>query len=139
MRGCAPANSSLLDVQMQLAHGASMTTLGEMTACIADEVNQPLATVVTNAKACLSWLRRGTPDAIRRVQALAKKTSLEKVALDVNEPGEGDHPVGAAGAIQGSQGWRISPRSLRTKDESLAKDPPTRASMPPLLSPHNTH
>jgi PAS domain S-box-containing protein len=95
----------LLDAQMELAHVTRVTTLGEMTASIAHEVNQPLAAVVANAEACLSWLRRGTPDVdaacrsvewiiddgnrasqvIRRVRTLAKKTSLEKVPLDVND------------------------------------------------------
>jgi PAS domain S-box-containing protein len=94
-----------LDAQMELAHVTRVTTLGELTASIAHEVNQPLAAVVANAEASLRWLRRGTPDVdaacrsvewiiddgnrasevIRRVRALAKKTSLEKVLLDVND------------------------------------------------------
>jgi PAS domain S-box-containing protein len=94
-----------LDAQMELAHVTRITTLGELAASIAHEVNQPLAAVVANAEAGLSWLRRGTPDVdaacrsvewiindgnrasevIRRVRALANKTSLEKVPLDVND------------------------------------------------------
>jgi PAS domain S-box-containing protein len=94
-----------LDAQMELAHVTRVTTLGELTASIAHEVNQPLAAVVANAEACLRWLDRGTPDldgarrsvrwiiddgnraseVIRRVRALAKKTEIEKVLLDVNE------------------------------------------------------
>ena len=82
-----------------------MTTLGELTASIAHEVNQPLAAVVANAEACLRWLDRETPDldearrsvewvindgnraseVIRRVRALANKTDIEKVPLDVND------------------------------------------------------
>jgi C4-dicarboxylate-specific signal transduction histidine kinase len=82
-----------------------VTTLGELTASIAHEVNQPLAAVVANAHSCLRWLDRNTPDldgarrsvewiiddgnraseVIRRVRALAKKTDIEKVALDVND------------------------------------------------------
>src|SRR6202043_119350 len=69
------------------------------------EGNQPLAGVVSNAETGLRWLRRGTPDpdaacrslewviddgnraseVIRRVRALANKTSLEKVPRDINE------------------------------------------------------
>ncbi|MDB5639857.1 MAG: sensor histidine kinase, partial [Bradyrhizobium sp.] len=69
------------------------------------EVNQPLAAVVANAEACLRWLDRGPPDldaarrsvewviddgnraseVMRRVRALANKTSIEKVPLDVND------------------------------------------------------
>jgi PAS domain S-box-containing protein len=95
----------LLDAQMELAHVTRVMTLGELTASIAHEVNQPLAGVIANAEACLRWLRRGTPDVdaacrsvewiiedgnrasevIRRVRALANKISLEKVPLDVND------------------------------------------------------
>jgi signal transduction histidine kinase len=82
-----------------------VTMLGELTASISHEVNQPLAAVVTNAEACLRWLARETPDlnaarrsvewiindgkraseVIRRVRALAKKTDIEKVPLDIND------------------------------------------------------
>ncbi|MEA2950237.1 MAG: hypothetical protein QOI40_5567, partial [Alphaproteobacteria bacterium] len=90
---------------MELAHVTRITTLGELTASIAHEVNQPLAAVVANAEACLVWLDRGTPDlaaarrsvewiindgnraseVIRRVRALANKTDIERVPLDVND------------------------------------------------------
>jgi C4-dicarboxylate-specific signal transduction histidine kinase len=93
------------EAQLELAHVTRITTLGELAASIAHEVNQPLAAVVANAEASLSWLRRGTPDVdaacrsvewiindgnrasevIRRVRALANKTSFEKVPLDVND------------------------------------------------------
>ena len=82
-----------------------MTTLGELTASIAHEVNQPLTAVVANADAALRWLNRETPDlaaarrsvewviddsnraneVIRRVRSLAKKTDLEKMPLDLNQ------------------------------------------------------
>ena len=95
----------LLDAQMELARVTRVTTLGELTASIAHEVNQPLAAVVANAEACLRWLDRATPDldavrrsvewliddshraseVIRRVRALAKKSDTEKVRLDVND------------------------------------------------------
>ncbi len=94
-----------LDAQMELAHVTRITTLGELTASIAHEVNQPLAGVVANAEAGLRWLNRGTPDleaaihsfelimddgsraseVIHRIRALAKKTVIEKVPLDVND------------------------------------------------------
>jgi len=90
---------------MELAHVTRVTTLGELTVSIAHEVNQPLAAIVANAEAGLRWLRRGTPDldaacrsvesiiddgiraseVIRRVRALAKKTSPEKMPLDVSD------------------------------------------------------
>jgi PAS domain S-box-containing protein len=99
------AEHALRKAQAELAHVARVTTLGEMTASIAHEVNQPLAAVVANAEACLRWLDRETPnlggarrsvewiiddgnranEVIRRVRALAKKTDIEKVPLKVNE------------------------------------------------------
>jgi PAS domain S-box-containing protein len=95
----------LLDAQMELAHVNRVTTMGQLTASIAHEVNQPLAAVVANAEACLRWLGRETPDldaarrsvkwviddgnrasgVIRRFRALANKTRIEKVPLDVND------------------------------------------------------
>jgi PAS domain S-box-containing protein len=95
----------LLDAQMELARVTRVTTLGELTASIAHEVNQPLAAVVANAEACLRWLDRGTPDlnavrrsvewviddgnraseVIRRVRSLANKSDIDKVPLDVND------------------------------------------------------
>jgi PAS domain S-box-containing protein len=99
------ASEALREAQMELAHVTRITTLGELTASIAHEVNQPLAAVVANAEACLRWLDRGTPDldaarrsvewiiddgnraseVIRRVRALANKTDIEKAPLDVND------------------------------------------------------
>jgi C4-dicarboxylate-specific signal transduction histidine kinase len=99
------ASEALREAQMELAHVTRVTTLGELTASIAHEVNQPLAAVVANAEACLRWLGRGTPDldaarrsvewiindgnraseVIRRVRALANKTDIQKVPLDLNE------------------------------------------------------
>jgi PAS domain S-box-containing protein len=95
----------LFDAQMELAHVTRVTTLGEMTASIAHEINQPLAALVANAEACLRWLDRGTPDldaarrsvewivddgiraseVIKRVRALAKKTDIEKAPLGIND------------------------------------------------------
>jgi PAS domain S-box-containing protein len=92
------------EAQAELAHVTRVTTLGELTASIAHEVNQPLAGVVANAEACLAWLERETPnldearrslawiiedgnragEVIRRVRALATKTDAKKAPLDVN-------------------------------------------------------
>ncbi len=41
---------------------ARVTTMGELTASIAHEINQPLAALVTNANACLRWLAAETPN-----------------------------------------------------------------------------
>ena len=95
----------LLDAQLELARVTRVTTLGELTASIAHEVNQPLAGLVANAQACLKWLDRAPPnldaarrsvewviedgnrasEVIRRVRALANNASFEKVSLDVND------------------------------------------------------
>ena len=102
------AEKELREAQAELAHITRVTTLGEMTASIAHEVNQPLAAVKANAEACLHWLDRETPDldaarrsvewviddsnraneVIRRVRSLAKKTDLgENLEVDLNEVG----------------------------------------------------
>jgi PAS domain S-box-containing protein len=98
------AENALREAQAELAHVTRVTTLGELTASIAHEVNQPLAAVVANAEACLRWLDRETPDlnaarrsmewvindgiraseVVRRVRTLANKTDIEKVPIDVN-------------------------------------------------------
>jgi PAS domain S-box-containing protein len=99
------AEEKLHKAQQELAHVTRVTTLGELTASIAHEVNQPLAAAVANAEACLRWLDRETPDlaaarrsvewiindscraseVIRRVRALAKNSGIEKMPLDVND------------------------------------------------------
>jgi PAS domain S-box-containing protein len=99
------AERTLREAQAELAHITRLTTLGELTASIAHEVNQPLAAVVANAEACLGWINRETPDlkaarrsvewviddgiraseVVRRVRALANKTDTERLPLDVND------------------------------------------------------
>jgi C4-dicarboxylate-specific signal transduction histidine kinase len=99
------AEQALSKAQAELAHVTRVTTLGELTASITHEINQPLAAIITNAEACLSWLGRETPEldaarrsvklivddgnraseVIRRLRAFAKKTDIEKVRLDLNE------------------------------------------------------
>jgi PAS domain S-box-containing protein len=98
------AERALRKAQAELAHVTRVTSLGELTASIAHEVNQPLGAVVANAEACLRWLDRETPDlararrsvewvicdgnraseVVRRVRALAKKADVEKTPLDIN-------------------------------------------------------
>jgi PAS domain S-box-containing protein len=98
------AEEDLRKAQLDLAHASRLTALGELTASIAHEVNQPLAAVVSGGAACLRWLDRGTPnldearraaewiikegnrasDVIRRVRALMTKTETQKAPLDIN-------------------------------------------------------
>lgn len=56
--------------QSTLAHVARVTTLGEMAASIAHEVNQPLAAIVTNANAGKRWIQAGTAQLDKVVQSI---------------------------------------------------------------------
>src|SRR3977135_1834104 len=56
------AEDELRKTQTELAHVTRVTMLGELTASIAHEVNQPLAAAVANAAACLRWLDHDTAD-----------------------------------------------------------------------------
>ena len=99
------AEEALRRSQAEFAHVARVASLGEMTASIAHEVNQPLAAVVANGHACLRWLSASPPnvakaieaaerivkdgkdagEVVRRVRALFKRTVLERAPLDLGE------------------------------------------------------
>jgi len=99
------AEEALHRSQSDLAHITRVTTLGELAASIAHEVNQPLAAVITNSEAGLRWLNREVPDTaevraaieramsqahrasevIRRIRALSRKTDPLNVSLDLPE------------------------------------------------------
>jgi PAS domain S-box-containing protein len=98
--------TSLRQAQVELAHITRLTTLGELTASIAHEVNQPLAGVVGNGAACLRWLSKDPPEfygevrasveamisdanrasmIIAKIRALAKNSSPQMAPIDINE------------------------------------------------------
>jgi PAS domain S-box-containing protein len=99
------AEESLRQAQADLARVNRMTTMGELTASLAHEVNQPIAAAVTNAKTCLRWLTRDHPDVeearaaalrivndgtraaeiIKRIRLLFKKGTSERELVDINE------------------------------------------------------
>jgi PAS domain S-box-containing protein len=99
------AEQELRQAQAELAHITRVTTLGELAASIAHEVNQPIAAVATNAAAGLGWLGAKPPkldevratlgyivkdaqragDVMHRIRALAKKALLSMARFDVNE------------------------------------------------------
>jgi signal transduction histidine kinase len=99
------AQESLHAAQTALAHAARVATLGEMSASIAHEVNQPLAGIVTNGEAGLRWLDRKEPElgevrsamermirdgkrasqVVERLRALARKAPAQTALLDLNE------------------------------------------------------
>ncbi|HEY1475285.1 MAG TPA: ATP-binding protein [Pseudolabrys sp.] len=60
------------EARSQLAHVGRVTTLGEMTASIAHEVNQPLAAAVINGNACLRWLADKPPNLDEARQAVTR-------------------------------------------------------------------
>jgi PAS domain S-box-containing protein len=60
------------EVQMELAHANRVATMGQLTASIAHEVNQPIAATVANAQAALRWLSARPPDLKEGRQALAR-------------------------------------------------------------------
>ena len=66
------AEARLAAVQGQLAHANRIETMGQLTASIAHEVNQPIAATVTNASAALRWLDRQPPDLDEAKQALGR-------------------------------------------------------------------
>lgn len=66
------AQGMLRQVQAEFAHAARVSMLGELTASIAHEVNQPLAAIATNASAGLRWLDRAEPD-VAEVRALTQR------------------------------------------------------------------
>lgn len=98
------AHAELARLQAEFAHAARVSMLGELTASIAHEVNQPLAAIAANAAAGLRWLGRDEPDVaearaitariaadaqraadiIARVRTMASARPLEKTALSVN-------------------------------------------------------
>jgi PAS domain S-box-containing protein len=99
------AEFDLHKTRSELAHVMRVTSLGELTASIAHEVNQPLGAVVTNAQACMRWLDRENPDlnqaqaaldrivqdghrageVVQRIRALAKKVDVQKTPVHIND------------------------------------------------------
>lgn len=99
------AEHSLHQARGDLAHVSRVTTMGELMASIAHEVNQPLAAIVTNGQACLRLLSSETSDmersrqvigrmindglraseVIKRIRDLLHKAETEKVRVNINE------------------------------------------------------
>lgn len=74
---------ALLLAQTELAHAARVATLGELTASIAHEVNQPLMAVVTDGQAAMRWLNRAPPNLDEVEAALTRITSEGRRAADI--------------------------------------------------------
>ena len=67
------AEDALHHAQTELAHVTRVATLGEMTASIAHEINQPLGAIVNNASACLRWLAAQNLEEARQSAALVDR------------------------------------------------------------------
>ena len=96
---------ALRNTRRKLSSAMQVATVAELSASIAHEINQPLASVVTNAHACQTWLSHDPPnleravatldriirdghssaDVVRRIRALFKETYLVKAPLDINQ------------------------------------------------------
>ena len=99
------ALEALQQAHADLAHISRVTTMGELTASLAHEINQPIAAAITNANTCLRWLAFAPPDIeeareaasriikdgtraadiIKRIRLLFKKGVAQREPVDVNE------------------------------------------------------
>jgi predicted ATPase/signal transduction histidine kinase len=99
------SEASLREAQTELAHVTRVTTMGELAASIAHEVNQPLAGIVTNGNASLRWLSNPVPNldeareaihriirdgsragqVVARIRALSQKTRAARESVNINE------------------------------------------------------
>ncbi|HET6142320.1 MAG TPA: PAS domain-containing protein [Candidatus Acidoferrales bacterium] len=99
------AEEALRRAQSDLAHVNRVTTMGELTASLAHEVNQPIAAAITNANTCVRWLTRDDPDLeearaaamrivkdgtraaeiVSRIRQVFKKSVPERESVDVND------------------------------------------------------
>ncbi len=98
-------SAELMKTQTELAHLSQVLSMGELTASIAHEINQPLTAVVTHGHACAEWLSANPPNlekaqqtvqriiqdgtragaVISRIRALFKKEAPAKDWLDIND------------------------------------------------------
>jgi PAS domain S-box-containing protein len=91
------AEESLHKAQADLAHATRVTTLGELAASIAHEINQPLTAVATSGNACLRWLNRDPPDFNAARQAVAR------IVQDAHRAGDVIHSLRALAVKSGPQ------------------------------------
>jgi len=95
----------LRQLEADLAHINRVSMMGELAASLAHELKQPIAAALTNAKTCVRWLRRDTPDVaegceaafrmindatraaevIDRVRSLYRRDTSDRELLDVND------------------------------------------------------
>jgi len=73
----------LRQVQADLAHISRATTMGELTASLAHEINQPIAAAATDARTCLRWLSREQPDIEEARESAARMVKAVTRAADI--------------------------------------------------------
>jgi PAS domain S-box-containing protein len=73
----------LRQVQADLAHINRATTMGELTASLAHEINQPIAAAATDARTCLRWLARDQPDIAEARESAARMVNAVTRAADI--------------------------------------------------------
>lgn len=130
------AEDKLDRTRSELAHLSRIATMGELTASIAHEVNQPLAAIVANGEAGLRWLGRSTPDlgetkksieamlrnaqrasdVVRRLRALSAKSAPATAPLDL--------------AAVAEETVQLVERELRVQGVQLSADLPS--GLPPI-------
>jgi PAS domain S-box-containing protein len=99
------AERAYTQVQIELAHANRVATMGQLTASIAHEINQPIGAAITYANAALNWLSSQPPnleeaqralstiveagilagDVIDRIRALVKKAPPRNDKVDIND------------------------------------------------------
>lgn len=99
------AQNALQNAEAALAHITRITTMGELTASIAHEVNQPLGAVINNANACISLLTNGATNleevrealaeiiegadrasaVVARIRQLSRRVPCERIPLDLRD------------------------------------------------------
>ena len=99
------AQEALHTAQSELAHVTRVTSMGELMASIAHEVNQPLSAIVTNGSAAQRWLAGETPnleeartaitriirqgnrasELIKEIRAFVKKSPPQKSRVEIND------------------------------------------------------
>jgi C4-dicarboxylate-specific signal transduction histidine kinase len=99
------AEEALSQAQADLSRVSRVNTMGELTASLAHELNQPIAASITNANTCLRWLAADTPnleearaaasrivkdatraaEIISRIRLLFKKGTPQRELVDLNE------------------------------------------------------
>jgi signal transduction histidine kinase len=98
------AEEALRNAQAELIRVARLTTMGELLASIAHEINQPLAAVASSGSACLRWLNRDQPD------LASAREAVSRIVRDAHRAGDVIHSLRALAQKSGPQLTRLDIR-----------------------------